>query len=121
MGTTHQGTPGPPGTPWRVVLPSEHPQVQPGPVAFLLAHKKSSWSFVTFGLHLILISCDVKNKQKTATSTGHWVNRLVPKNDIKLPKLQTPQPTESRHTRSNLDTITNGVTTAIGAALMMRE
>ena len=33
---------------------------------------------------MILISCDVKNKQKTATGTGHWVNRLVPKNDIKL-------------------------------------
>ena len=33
---------------------------------------------------MILISCDVKNKQKTSTSCGHWVNRLVPKNDIKL-------------------------------------
>ena len=33
---------------------------------------------------MILISCNVKNKQKTTTGTGHWVNRLVPKNDIKL-------------------------------------
>ena len=63
--------------------PSGHPQVQPGPIAFLLAHKKSSWSFVTFGLCLILISCDVKNMEKIATGTWHYVNRLVPKNDIK--------------------------------------
>ena len=25
VGTTHQGTPGPPGAPWWVVLPLEHP------------------------------------------------------------------------------------------------
>ena len=45
--------------------------------------KKIPWSFVAFGLHLVLISCDVKNMQKTTTGTGHYVNRLVPKNDIK--------------------------------------
>ena len=33
---------------------------------------------------MILISYDVKNKQKITTGTGHWVNRLDPKNDIKL-------------------------------------
>ena len=33
---------------------------------------------------MILISCDVKNKQKIATGTGHWVNKLVPKNDIEF-------------------------------------
>ena len=33
---------------------------------------------------MILISYKVKNKQKITTDTGHWVNRLVPKNDIKL-------------------------------------
>ena len=33
---------------------------------------------------LILISCDVKNMEKTATSTWHYVNRLVPKNDYKM-------------------------------------
>ena len=32
---------------------------------------------------MVLIFCKVKNKQKT-TDTGHYVNRLVPKNDIKL-------------------------------------
>ena len=63
--------------------PRDSPEVQPGPIAFLLAHKKSSWSFVAFGLKLILISCDGKNTEKTATGTWHYVNRLVPKNDIK--------------------------------------
>ena len=73
-----------PGVPWWVVPPSGHP---PGAA---LAHccsfgpEKSTKSFAVFGLRLILISCDVKNKQKTTTGTGHWVNRLVPKNDINL-------------------------------------
>ena len=84
MGTTHLGAPGPPGAPWWVVPPSGHPQVLLWSIGSLLAYKKSTKSFVVFGLRLILISCDVKNKQKTATGTGHWVNRLVPKNDIKL-------------------------------------
>ena len=47
------------------------------------AEKKSQKSFVAFGLRLVLIFCKVKNKQKTATGTRHYVNRLVPKNDIK--------------------------------------
>src|SRR3954470_24787611 len=71
---------------WRALVgcaPAGQRQVQPGPIAFLVAHKKSSWSFVAFGLHLILISCDVKNMEKIATGTWHYVNRLVPKNDIK--------------------------------------
>ena len=84
MGTTHLGVPGPPGVPWWVVPPSEHPQVLLWPIFGVLVHKKSPRSFAVFGLRLILISCDVKNKQKTTTGTGHWVNRLVPKNDIKL-------------------------------------
>ena len=37
---------------------------------------------IPFGLRLILISCDVKNIEKTTTGTWHFVNRLVPKNDI---------------------------------------
>jgi len=45
--------------------------------------KKSPKSFATFGLRLVLISRDVKNMQKIATGTCHYVNRLVPKNDIK--------------------------------------
>ena len=79
METTHRGVPEPPGTPWWVVLPSEHPQ------GAFLAHmmssgpKKSSRSFAAFGLHLILISSDVKNMQKTTTGTWHYVDRLVPK------------------------------------------
>ena len=37
-----------------------------------------------FGLRLIGIFCEVKTKKKTATRTWDYVNRLVPKNDIKL-------------------------------------
>jgi hypothetical protein len=33
---------------------------------------------------LILIFCETKTGQKTTTGTGHYVNRLVPKNDVKL-------------------------------------
>ena len=84
VGTTHLGAPGPPGSPLWVVPPSGHPQVLLWPILGVLVHKKSPKSFTVFGLRLILISCDVKNKQKTATGTGNWVSRLVPKNDIKL-------------------------------------
>ena len=55
--------------------PRDSPQVQLGPNFFLLVHKKSSLSFIAFGLRLILISCDVKNMRKTTTGTGHYVNR----------------------------------------------
>ena len=84
MGTTHLGAPRPPGVPWWVVPPSGHPHVLLWPILGVLVHKNSPRSFAVFGLRLILISCDVKNKQKTATGTGHWINRLVQKNDIKL-------------------------------------
>ena len=70
VGTTHQGMPGPSGVPWWVVLPSEHPSALLRPIGFLLVQKKSPKSYAVFGLHLILISYDVKNKQKTATGTG---------------------------------------------------
>jgi hypothetical protein len=73
-----------PGAPWCLVLTS-------GPLfGTSLAHwmffgpKKSPKIFAEFGLRLVLISYDVINKQKTATDTGHYVYRLVPKNDIKL-------------------------------------
>ena len=33
---------------------------------------------------MVLIFFKVKNKQKKTIGTGHYVNRLVPKNDIKL-------------------------------------
>ena len=50
----------------------------------LLAQKSSTKSFAAFGLRLIWIFCKSKIGQKTATGTWHYVNRLVPKNDIKL-------------------------------------
>jgi hypothetical protein len=83
VGITHQGAPGPPGVPLWVVLPSEHP-LGASPAHWMSSGpKKSTKSFAMFGLRLVLISCDVKNLQKTATGTWHYVNRLVPKNDIK--------------------------------------
>ena len=85
VGTTHLGVPGPPGAPWWVVPPSGHPQVLLWPIRSLLVHKNSTKSFTVFGLRLILIFWEVKNMQKT-TGTGHYVDGLVPKNDIKLPK-----------------------------------
>ena len=84
VGITHLGAPRPPSVPWWVVPPSRHPEMLLRPILGVLVHKKSPKSFAVFGLRLILISCDVKNKQKTTTGIGHWVNRLVPKNDIKF-------------------------------------
>ena len=71
---------------WRALVGAAPLEQPPGAS---LAHwlssgpKKSSKSFTAFGLRLVLISRDVKNMQKTTTGTGHYVNRLVPKNDIK--------------------------------------
>ena len=70
----------PPGAPRRVVPPL----VLLRPILCLLVQKNSPKSFAAFGLRLVLIFYEVKNKQTTATGTGHYVNRLVPKNDIKL-------------------------------------
>ena len=75
---------GPQARPGGFCPPRGTPQVLHWPIGGLLVHKKSTKSFAMFGLRLILISCDVKNRQKTTAGTGHWVNRLVPKNDIKL-------------------------------------
>jgi hypothetical protein len=77
-------TPGPCGAAWWV-LPtlvfvsdtSSYPRLSSGP-------KKSTKSFAAFGLRLIGIFCKSKTGQKTATGTWHYVNRLVPKIDIKL-------------------------------------
>jgi hypothetical protein len=41
---------------------------------------------------LVLIFCEVKNKQKTATGIGHYINRLVLKNDIKYYKMIVKHP-----------------------------
>ena len=84
-----RGAHNPPGRargPWRALMGAAPLEAPPGAS---LAHwmssgpKKSSRSFAAFGVRLILISCDVKNMQKIATRTGHYVNRLVPTNDIK--------------------------------------
>ena len=70
VGTAHLGAPGaPPGA---------------SPAHWMSSGLKiCTKSFAAFGLRLILITCDVKNMQKTATGSWHYVSRLVPKNDIK--------------------------------------
>ena len=75
---------GPQARPGGLCPPRGTPQVLLRPIGSPMVHKKFTKSFAVFGLRLIFIFCDVKNKQKTSTSTGHWVNRLVPKNDIRL-------------------------------------
>ena len=84
LGTTHQGAPGPPGAPWWVELPSEHPPGAAQAHWMSSGPKKSTKNFAAFGLHLVLIPCDVENIQKTIPSAA-----------------------ESRTTRSNLDTISD--------------
>ena len=64
--------------------PRSPPLVLLWPKLFFLVQKNSPKSFTAFGLRLVLIFYEVKNKQKTSTGTVPYVNRLVPKNDIKL-------------------------------------
>src|SRR3989337_4446386 len=56
---------GPQACPGGLCPPRGTPQVLLWPTGGLLVHNKSTKSFALFGLRLILISCDVKNKQKT--------------------------------------------------------
>src|SRR5215216_3641414 len=74
---------GPQARPGGLCTPRGSPLALLWPTGCLLVQKKSLKSFAVFGLRLVLIFCDVKNKQKTITGTWHYVNRLVPKNDIK--------------------------------------
>ena len=83
VGTTHQGAPAQ-ARPGGLCSPQSPPLVLLWPNRCLLVQKKTPKSFAAFGLRLVLISYEVKNKQKTATGTRHYVNRLVPKYDIKL-------------------------------------
>ena len=70
VGTTHLGTLGGPDAPWWVVPPLGHPQVLLWPILGVLVHKNSPKSFAAFGLRLILIFCDVKNKKKQQLELG---------------------------------------------------
>ena len=80
---TEVGTHGTSGAPWWIVLPSEHP------VGTFLAHTVSSgpekihkkFRCVWTPLGIDFLQC--KKQEKIATGTGHYVNRLLPKNDIK--------------------------------------
>ena len=55
---------GPQARPGGLCSPRSSPQVLSWPNRCLLVQKKSTKSFAAFGHRLILISCDVKNKQK---------------------------------------------------------
>ena len=54
------------------------------PTGCFLIQKKFPKSFLAIGLCLVFIFCKVKNKQKQQLALWHYVNRLVPKDDIKL-------------------------------------
>ena len=83
VGTTHHGALGPPSAPRWVVLPLEPPsstslaqQVSSSPEKVT---KKFRCVWTPFGIDFLRS----KKQAKIATGTGHYVNRLVPKNDIK--------------------------------------
>ena len=82
VGTTHLGTPGPPSAPRWVVPPSRHPGCFSGPMDVFWSkkiHNNFCCVWTPFGIDFM--RC--KKVQKIASGTGHYVNRLVPKNDIK--------------------------------------
>ena len=83
VGITHLGMDGPPGTPRCLVLstalPSDTSLAHRVPSGLEKISKKFPCVWTPFNIDF----CDVKNMQKIVTGTGHYVNRLVPKNDIK--------------------------------------
>ena len=68
---SHQGPPGEVAHPGGSWSPCGSSGLLPKLLVFILANKKSPKSFVAFGLRLIWIFSKTKNKQKTATGTGH--------------------------------------------------
>ena len=58
---------GPQARPGGLCSPRISPLVLLWPTRCLLVHKKSPKSFAAFGFHLVLIFCEVKNKQKITT------------------------------------------------------
>ena len=81
--TTHQGAPGASGAPWCLVGPTGSPKCFLGSQVVFWS-KKISKKFLFVWTPFDRDILRSKKKQKTATGTGHYVNRLVPKNDIKL-------------------------------------
>ena len=84
MGTTHLGAPGPPGATRCLVLTSGLPSgtslahwVSSGPEKI---SKKFCYVWSPFGTGILRS----KKQAKTASGTGHYVNRFVSKNDRNL-------------------------------------
>ena len=82
MGTTHLGAPGGPGVPWGGVPPRGTAQVLLWPILSVFVHKKIFKKFrgVWTPFDIDFLRC----KKQAKNSNSHWINRLVPKNDIKL-------------------------------------
>ena len=78
VGITHLGTPGPLGAPWWVVLPSGTFLAQQVSSGLEKIHKNFCYVWTPFDIDFLRCKKQAKN------SNWHWVNRLVPKNDIKL-------------------------------------
>ena len=76
--------PGPPGRPGGLCPPQSSPLILLWPTNCLLVQKISPNGSAAFGIRLVLIFCEVKKQVKTTTSTRHYVNRQVPKNNIKF-------------------------------------
>ena len=83
--TTHEGAPGASSAPWCLVGPTGLLSCAPLAPWVSSGQKKISKKFhgiwTSFGIDFLRSK---KNKQKTVTGAGHYVNRLVLKNDINL-------------------------------------
>ena len=77
MGTTH-----PKVWPGGLCSPRSPPRVLLWPIMCLLAQKNLQKSFSAFGLHLVLIFCDVKNKQKKSATAKISISPPTTKSHI---------------------------------------
>ena len=81
---THQGAPGPPGTHRWVVAPSGHPSGTSLSHPVFSGPGKFSEKFRCFWTPFGIYSLRSKKQEKNYNWHSALVNRLVPKNDIKL-------------------------------------
>ena len=84
VGTTHQGKPRPPSAPRWVVPPSRHPSGTSSAHLVSSDPEKIHKKFCCVSTLFVIDFLRSKKQAKTTTGTWHYVNRLVPKNDIKL-------------------------------------
>ena len=82
--TTHKGAPGASGMPWCLVGPTGLPPGASLAPKLSSRQKKISKKFRGVWTSFDMDILQSKKQAKTTIGTGHYVNRLVPKNDIKL-------------------------------------